>query len=364
MTIIQLKDEAGVNWTLDTVENTRSMRDDMGRLVTMDLGQSDVHIDAALSGYAARYTQWDGIAEDICPVVPSEFASAKYYTWDKDDVFQNVEDLSVAPGSVVKEVSPRLSTSSYTTLPYGLATAVPTEVQANADGPLNVELAATKRLMDNIGLAREMRVAALVTTSGNWTGGYTTTLGATAKWNNGTTSDPVADIYTAIESSLTPVTGLAMSERTFHAFIQNPNVQKYVSNKVSLPPLPGINAGNQANISSEFSSLLSLPPFKIGRQRKKTAASTYGYVWGNNVALVYASGGGMPMMTSPSTCKTFRWNGANGVPDGTVQGGFLVRSYFDPKRGARGSRIVVMTHNDAEIVTSTVAGGLIINAWA
>lgn len=363
--LIKVRDLDNPNhtWEIDIKENTRTLKDENnGTLVKMDLGQADVHIDAALSGYAARYQQWDGIADSVAPVVPVEYASNKYYTWGQDDVFQNVEDLILGPGSAIKEVGGTLNTSTYSTLQYGLGTFIPTEIQANADPALKVEMAYTARVLDAIGLGREVRVASLVTTAGNWSGGYTTTLGATAKWNGGSTSNPIQDLYTAIESSLTPVRAIAMSEQVWHDFVQNSQVQKYVANKIDAPPLPNANAGSYSQISSQFSALLGLPPFLIGRMRKKTGASTYGYVWGNNVALLN-NDGQIPMMTAPSTAKTFRWNGANsGVPDGSMQGGFLVRSFFDPKRGGRGSRIVVVTHNDAEAMTAVVAGGLIINA--
>ena len=42
--------------------------------------------------------------------------------------------------------------------------------------------------------------------------------------------------------------------------------------------------------------------------------------------------------------------------------GFLVRTYYDPKRGARGGTQVVVVHNDIEVQTSQLVGGLILNA--
>jgi hypothetical protein len=350
-------------WTLDLSNNTRTMTDESGRLITMDLGQTDVHIDAALANYAAGYRQWDGIADLVAPLVPSDKASNKYYTWDKDDIFQQVDDLVVGPNAQVMEISPRLSSSSFTTVGYGASAAVATELSANADSPLQVEQAAMRRCLNAVNLGREVRVATLALTSTNWTGGYTTTLGATAKWNGGSASNPIQDIMTAVEGSLTPVSHIALSERTWHDFFQNAAVQKYVASKIDAPPLGTINAGDQLRIAGDkLSALLGLPPFLIGRQKKKTSGG-YGYVWGDHVALLHVEPGVPSDGQSISTFKTFRWTGANsGAPDGTVQGGFLVRSYFDPRRGARGSKLVVVTHNDAEVSTSVYAGGLIINA--
>ena len=53
---------------------------------------------------------------------------------------------------------------------------------------------------------------------------------------------------------------------------------------------------------------------------------------------------------------------------GVVQGGFTVRSYFNPFKGKRGVRSIVVAHDDAEKVTGglagvSVVGGLIKNAY-
>lgn len=346
--------ETGAPSTLDLHNNTITMTAQDGRLVTMDLGQSDVHIDAALANYAAGYKLAPGIADEVCPVIPVDKASNKYFTWDKDDVFQDAEDLIVGPGAVVKEISPRLSSATYTTTSYGIGSFVPTEVAANADAPLAPEMAAIRRCLNAVMLGRERRVASLLTTSGNWSGGSVTVLGGTAKWNAGSASDPVRDLYTAIEASLTPVRAIAMSERTWHDFVQNAAVQKYVAAKTMVQPI----ASNGE--ASNFSALLGLPPILIGTMKGK-ASSGYGYVWGNNVALLCNDPSAPKDGQTIATAYTFRWTGA-GSSDGNMMGGFLVRSYYDPSRGALGGKKIVVVHNDAEVMTSVYAGALITGA--
>lgn len=362
--LIQVKDATtGKLMSVDTYQHTIQMKDESGKLVTMDLGQSDVHIDAALSNYAAGFRQWEGIADEVAPVFHTPRASDRYYTWDKDDVFQQAEDLILGPDNNVKEVAGRVSSTAFTTVPFGLAASVPTELAANADAPLKIEQMYMRNIMQKIGIGREIRCANLIMASGSWTGGYTTTLGATAKWNGGSASNPVQDLYTAIEASLTPVRAIAMSERTWHDFVQNAAVQKYVASKVDAPPLPNSNADSYSRTTDSFSALLGLPKILIGRMKKKLTASTYGYVWSDNVALLYNDPSLPSDGQSISTARTFRWSGADaGAVDGNMQGGFLVRSYYDPRRGARGTRVMVVTHNDIEVMTTVFAGGLIINA--
>ena len=355
-------DDAGVEHTMDLARGTVTYSDKSGQLITMDLGQSDVHIDQALANYAAgfRFADTGLIGDDAVPAVPVPKASDKFYTWGKDDVFQLADDISVSPGGVVKELNPTLSSTSFSTVPYGLGSFIPTEISGNQDAPLNVEMQAVAMILGKLRLARENRIAQLLLTAANWTGGYAAA--AVAKWNGGVGSDPVGDILKLKESSLTPVNALAMSERTWHAMITNAQFQKYFAAKSTFAPAMGVSTENASRL---FADLLGVDRILVGKRKKKLTPTTYGYVWGDNVAGGYAEAG-MPMNGQTiATAKTFRWSGADGsVPDGTVQGGFLVRSYFDPKRGPRGGRMIVVTHNDADVMTSVFAGGLITGAHA
>lgn len=358
---IQVRDaeNPAILWTFDLANNTRTMTDPAsGKLVTMDLGTADVHIDAALATYAAGYQEAanESIADQVVPILPVDKKSNKYYTWDKNDVFQDVQSLEVAPGGAVAEISPRLSNASYNTISYGVQCAVTTELQANADAALNPERQAMARCINALNLARERRCASTTQTSANWSGGFVRTLDATTKWNGGASSNPIADIFAALEASLTSVGGIVMSERTYHDFIQNAAVQKYIAFKSGAAPLPG---------AEKMSAILELPPFIIGKRKAIVTSSTYGYLWGDNVSLIKADAGIPTGGQTISTARTFRWTGANGgVTDGTMQGGYLVRSYFDPKRGPRGAKVIVVCHDDTEVMTSVVAGGIIVGAHA
>lgn len=356
---LQVRDaeNPAIVWTFDLQNNTRTMTDpSSGKLVTMDLGMADIHIDSALATYAAGYQEAadTSIADLVVPVLPVEKNSNKFYTWDKNDVFQDVQSLEVAPGGAMAETSPRVSNSNYNCVSYGVQSFVATETQANADSALNPERQAVVRCMNAIKLARERRAALLLMASGSWSGGYTAAIAAGAKWNGGASSDPVRDLYTAIEASLVDVSHIVMSERTFHDFVQNAQVQKYIATKTAVAPVPG---------SSEFSALLSLPPIVVGKRKGIVTASTYGYVWGDNVALIHADAGIPSGGSTISTARTFRWNGG-GATDGSMQGGYLVRSYFDAKRGPRGGKVIAVVVNDTEVMTSVSAGGLLTAAHA
>jgi len=331
-----------------------TMRDGFGgeRLVAMDLGTSDVHQAAPLSNYAAGYQLSDGVADIACPVLVVGKDTDKYYTWDKENAFKRVQPTSGANGGAVPEVNPTLSNTSYQTVPYALGAFLPTETIANADSPLRPEMAAVKRVMNALRLEREIRVATLLTTSGNWDSSLYTNLGATAKWNGGSTSDPIKDLHTIIESSYMPVTGIVWSERVEHDFVRNAQVQKYLYAKDGPAPTPS---------GMELSSIFKLPPIHTAKM-KYIASSALTYVWGNSVVLLHQPPSIPPQdQEDVATALTFRWNGGQ-TSDGSMVSGWLVRKFFMQDRGGRGGQKLVVVHNDVEKMTSAYVGGLIAGA--
>jgi hypothetical protein len=356
--------ETGAAQVLDLRNNTITMRDEgSGRMITMDLGQPDVHLDRALATYAAgyRFVDFECIADEVCPVTLTPYASDKFFTWDKDDILQDADDIIVGPNGTVKEISPRLSSTNFQTVPYGIGAFVPTELQGNADAPLQIQQQATARCVTVLKQARERRVAALYNNGANWSGGYSVTLGATAKWNSGSASAPVQDVFALEEGSITPVKTLVMSEPVYHGFAANTNVQKFFVSKTNTPPMAG-NITNGANAQA-LADLIGVDKVLVSRRKGKTSGG-YGYIWGTSAIGMYNEASTPTGGQMISTARTFRWNGANGnVPDGTMVDGFLVRTYRDPSRGSRGGQKVVVVHNDAEIMTSVFAGGQILAAW-
>lgn len=333
----------------------RQMRGDGEHLVTMDLSPTDVHQDSPLANYAAGYRLAEGIADVVCPVIPTAHRSDKYYTWSSNNAFQRVLPNTSSFGADTPEVSPGLSNDSFSTVQYALGSFVPTEVESNADAPLRPYQAAVDRVMNALRVEREARVATLMTNSSNYAASNVVTLNSGTKWNGGTTSDPVANIYAVEEASYAKITGIGMSRKAYHAFIQNSQVLKYIAYKPSAAPIPD---------PGQISALLQLPPIYVA-DMKYAAGSTPTYVWGNDVILFHHPAQNPPTDgMDVSTAYTFRWSGA-GAPDAqSTVNGWLVRSYFDPKRGGRGGRVIVVVHNDAEKSTSTLVGGVIKNALA
>lgn len=338
---------------VSTVTQKAVMRDASGTLIRMDLAPSDVHTAATLPNYASGYRIAEGVADIVSPVVLVPKQTDVYYTWNASADFNRKIATGGAPGSAVGEVTPTLGNSQYTAVQYSLGGFITTEVQSNADTPLKPFQKMTQVVVDALLLEREYRVATLIQTSGSWNSNLVTTVAAGAQWDGGASADPIFNIHHAIEQSYLPVTGIVWSELVEHDFIRSPAVQKYFTYKDSVNGLPD---------PAKLSSTLRLPPIYTGKMKYLTNGGNLTYVWGNHVVFLHEPKERPPTnQMDVASAYTFRWMGGD-APDGTVTGGFLVRTYYDPKRGARGGTQIVVVHNDAELQTSALVGGLLLSA--
>lgn len=327
--------------------------DRTGQLVKMDLGTADVHIPTALPNFASGYRNMPPIADMVSPPLLTPKSNDKYFQFPKEDAFQRATPLGAVPGGQVAEISTRPTNSSFTTVERALAGFVSTQLEANADVPLRIAQATTKRVLNALTLEREIRVANLATTSANYDASVVTTLLTNFQWNGGASSDPVKNIHDAVENAWGPITGIGFSLPMWHAFVRNPAVQKFTTFKDSAAPLPG---------PQQIAALLDLPTIYVGRMQYMDTLTSKKFVWGNNVAL-FCQPEQMPPTSQEdvATSYTFRWDVTN-PPDGQASGGFVVRQFFDRDRGSMGGLKIIVIHHDAEVITSKFAAGLIVNA--
>jgi len=320
----------------------------------LDLGPSDVHIAATMPNYAAGYTNFTPMADMISPPLIVEKDTNAFWTFDRNDAFQRAAPINGAAGGGVYEISPRLSNSTYKCVARGLAGFVQTEVTSNADAPLRIEQATTRRLVDALKIEREIRVAAVVRTSGSWNSGQAITLGAGFQWNGGASSDPIKDIHGLQDLSSGEVTGIGLSGKTYRGFTRNNAVRSYYVYNGSQDGIPSADA---------IRATLRLPPFFICEMRYIKSDGTLDFVWGND-AVLFRNPPEMPPTSQQdvATSYTFRW-GNPPAPDGTSSGGFVVRKFFLQDRGLAGGNKIVVYHWDAEVLTSKYIGGLLINAY-
>lgn len=341
----------GARESYDFRNNTRSFRDETGRLVTMDLGVQDVHVDTMAANVLVDYKNGEYIADKVCQVILRDKPSGKFFIMDPDDTYQSAQGQnSIAPGANAREISPRLSKTSYAVKQYAFGAFLPTEIEKAADIPLRPQLMYAKRCMNALLLQREIRVAKKLTTSGNWAPSNVLALGTGQNWNGGTSSDPVNNLLAASVMSLKQITAWVMSRPVFNAFFQNPAVRAYTQYKSNEPVMPGYSV-NQYTFPG-------LPPILISDAKYRTAAGTYAYIWGNSPVGIVNPATPMTMDGEDvASALTFRWQAPG--DDAVVQDGVTVRSFFLQDRGTQGGRKFVVGINDAEKILDNTVGAII-----
>lgn len=317
------------------------------------LAPGDVHIDRGLPGIAQGYALAKGIADVVAPPFMTPNQSDAFWTWNKENAFQVANPLVAAAGGSVQKTNPQLSNTNFYCVPYALGADVPTEVQSNADAPLQPMQAAIRMVMDKLLLARELRVVSMAQTSANFASALVNTIAAGSKWNGGASADPLADLYLGIEQSFMDVTDMAMSSLVYHWLCRSPAIQKYIYAKDGKEMLP---------TPAELSTYFKLPTMHVSDMKyMASSADAVSYVWGNHVTL-FRSTAALASGQDAATFRTFRWNGGP-TSDGSAVGGMLVRTFFDQKAGPRGGTTVIVSHYDAEVVTSKFVGALDLNAY-
>ena len=150
----------------------------------------DVHVDGPLSQISIAYKNTEYIADRVFPIVTVEHKSDVYYTFEKGAWFRD-RAKHRAPGTRAARADYALDTASYICLPYAMAKEVTDEELDNADAPLRPLIDATEFATDGILLAREIRVANLITACANWASASV----PSTVWSSDT-SDPFGDIDT------------------------------------------------------------------------------------------------------------------------------------------------------------------------
>lgn len=327
-------------------------------LVQMDLAVGDVHKASTMSNFAGGYRLADGVADMISPVIYVPKNSDYYPIWNSANAFQRVSAVQGTPGAEPNLINPGLSFTQFTAPEYALAGFLPTEIEVNADAPLRPFQALADMVLDKLRLEREFRVQTLLTTSGNWNTNNVIALATGAQWNGGAASDPIKNMQDTEEHSFAPVSKWTMGEPAYHALVRSPAVRGYYAFK----------DGDDTVVPSpaEVSRLFNLAPIYIANMKYAPASGAATYVWpsvagSSSAAVAIHEPKTMPPTDGRDvmTSATFRWQGGL-APDGTLTaGGFLLRSFFKPNSGGRGGRIIVMAHNDDEVMPSNIIGGLI-----
>ena len=284
---------------------------------------STVHISQALTNVAIGYPMSNFIAPRLLAEVPVAKQTDYYYIFDTVQEKKRQSDDNRRPGAAANEVDFAMTSATYTADGHALATAIPDEVRANSDAPIQPDLDATENLVSKLMVGQEVALKtaldAAVTVN---------TSDPTNEWDDYTNGDPIADFKLAINTiedavGITPNV-VAMDTKVWRALKFHPAILSKV--------LYGGTNANPAMIGPEaIAALFDLEEVIIGNGLKNTAvkgqAASLSRIWGSDVYIGYRPG--RAGLRIPAGGYRFTW-----APFSGSQMGFAVKRWRDDKRGA------------------------------
>lgn len=185
-----------------------------------------VHIDALMTEFALNYKNLPFIGTALFPSVPVKKESDKYAIFNSDRKQDRVYSTLRAPKSRANVVDWSHTTATYSCDEHALAAGVDDRERRNADAPIAPDQRATAAALIGIELAREQRIATLVTTAGNYAASHKETLAGVDQWSDDD-SNPLEDKQTA-ESALELDAGVSVNTAV---------VPKTIFNRLTRHPL-------------------------------------------------------------------------------------------------------------------------------
>lgn len=234
-----------------------------------------------LSAVAIKYRQNKFIADRVLPRVTVD---AQEFIYAKDrmaDWITPVETFVGRTGLVNELANSQQDPTYLATRDQGLDERVPNRDAMN--GPNESALMrATQRVMGLVELRREQRVAAMVTTAGNY--GFTATLSGTSQWSDRVNSNPLNDMLTYLDKPFMRPNKLIMGRDVWTQLSQHPKMVQAVY---------PVNSTAGKVTSQQVADLLEIDEIIVGdgwynsAAKGQTIAQTR--LWGKFCAGIYQS---------------------------------------------------------------------------
>ncbi len=311
--------------------------------VTKGVSPSSVHADQFLTNLSQMYANDSYIGERLCMVVPVQKRSNKYAVYPQREMFEAPTDLLTSERAQANEISETRSSDTYELKDYGLQNFVSNETLDNQDLPFNERADLVTHLAEHMARKREVRIATLLTTAGNYGSGNTTTLSGSDQWNSGTGGNPIKNIQDAKAAlfngpGATDVFGFTNID-VINTLARHPtmlDLQKYTVNGLLTP--------------EAIARYLGLAGILVGESRKQTAnegqTASYSRIWGDDFGVLRVARG--PSLRTASFAGLFR-----------KQNDPVVTEWFDPTAGKSGGYFIKNAVSEDLKVVASFGGYLI-----
>ena len=273
--------------------------------------QTDVRaVDPVLTNMLVGYQNEDTrfVADRVFPGVPVNSSQGTYFIFDEK--YWMADDAQLrAWGSDFAEGGFGLSTGTYATEQYAASHAIPDEVRADSQVPMDLETAGVQRLAGILKIRKERLWAAVAMVGSVW--GTTATGGSTStKWSTYASSDPVGDVRTgkrAISQSIAMNPNkFVCGEIVFDKLINHPDL----IDRIKYTQLATVSGMEQA-----LAAVLGVDEVLVGtsiyNSVNEAQTGTYLPIVDDDALLLYSASS--PGLFVPSAGYTFYWEPGGGL---------------------------------------------------
>lgn len=245
------------------------------------------------------------VASRVFPVVSVDKDSGTYFKFTKKYWFLD-QMQTRAPGGDFARVGFALETGTYATLQYALDYALPDEVRANSQVPMDLETAAVEYLAQQSLLRKEIAWATDFMKTGVWGTDNTTA----TNWDSDINSDPIGDVLTA-RRTISNNTGLDGNTMVVGYVVH----QALMNHPDLLDRMKYTTAATQGSVEAALGAMFGLDTYLVGKatylNTNEAAAFSASAIIDDDALVVHnnpAAG-----IFGASAGKTFVWQPGGGI---------------------------------------------------
>lgn len=317
-----------------------------------------VHSDQTIAEMSTQYGNDEFIGEGLMPPVLVKLKSGEFKTYNKADRFQSPADDRIAEDGDVAEIVEGRGTDTYSCQDRGFQNKIAANTIAAQDAPLDELFDLTEALLDHRELAREVRIATVLTTAANYLAANRRTLAGADQWNAAGGGNPIEVMQTgdaALYRGRSPaVTRAASSLEIYNVLSRHEDI-------LGLFQYSGTAVGLAT--PTMIAKFLGWDDYFVGRARRITSvegdADVYARIWGDFFVILRVAM--RQTIRSATFGLSFRWT-MPGVPG--ANGGLLTQQWFDMRKGLGGMHFAKAGDSEDHKVQANDAGYILSDVLA
>lgn len=279
------------------------------------LTPSAVHIDAPLTNLTIAFLQDANgfIADRVFPKVSVQKKSDKYYIYNRADFNRVGQVQPRAPRTQAPRVGMSLSTDTYLTEVFSLATDFDFDTLANEDAALDIRSAGAQMLTHQLLIDREIKWANSYFAGSIWGTDWTGVAGSPStsqvrQWSDYTNSTPIADVTNIMRTVQLKSGGfkpnvMVVGKEVRDALVNNPSILARLNG--------GATVTNTALVTdAKLAEIFGVEEFLVMETVKNVSAEgvaeSNAFIGGKSAAFYYRPRSAGLMV--PSAGYTFTWD--------------------------------------------------------